>query len=96
MKQSTTALRPEALPPRRSALPIILALSTTLLAGALGGFLMATALPGEDEPAAPVTPATMSHSLLERLLEPTRVPPCTEPVDLPHLHLLGVGGLKAL
>lgn len=95
MKQSTT-LRPEALPPRRTALPIILALATALVAGALGGFLMATALPGEGGPAAPVTPATMSRSFLERLFEPVAVPPCNDAVDQRHLHLLGVGGLKAL
>ena len=96
MKQSTTALRPEALPPRRSALPILLALATALFAGALGGFVMATALPGEGEPAAPVTPATMPQSFFQRLFEPVPVPPCSDPVDQPHVHLLGLGGLKAL
>ena len=94
MKQSTT-LRPEALPPRRSALPITLALATALLAGALGGFLMATALPGEGGPAAPVAPVTTPLTLLERLFEPAPIPPCNNPVGS-HLHLLGVGGLKAL
>ena len=96
MKQPTTALRPEALPPRRSALPITLALATALLTGALGGFLMATALPGEDGSAAPVAPVTTPLTLLERLFEPTAISPCDEPVTWPHMHLLGVGGLKAL
>ncbi len=45
MKQPT--LRPEALPPVRSALPLVLALATALLAGAIGGFLLRSVLPGE-------------------------------------------------
>jgi hypothetical protein len=93
MKEPDNRLRPEALPPRRSALPIFLALATALLAGAIGGFLMATALPGGGEPPAPVTPATAGPSLFERLFEPVRIPPCTKGSQV---HLLGVGGLKAL
>jgi hypothetical protein len=52
-------LRPEALRPVRSALPLLLALSTALLAGALGGFVLHGALPGEDPPpiASPVPEA---------------------------------------
>ena len=48
MKHSITPLRPEALPPGRSALPLVLALATALFAGAIGGFLMRSVLPGEE------------------------------------------------
>jgi hypothetical protein len=51
---ATPPLRPEALLPVRSALPLLLALATALLAGVLGGFLMHAALPG---PAAARPPA---------------------------------------
>lgn len=50
MNRPTSSLRPEALPPVRSALPLLLALSTALLAGAIGGFLLNMLLPG-DPPA---------------------------------------------
>jgi hypothetical protein len=93
MKEPDNRLRPEALPPVRSALPILLALATALLAGATGGFLMATALPRGGEPPAAVTPARAGPSLLERLFEPVRIPPCTKASPV---HLLGVRGLKAL
>ncbi len=65
MKHSTTPLRPEALAPVRSALPLLLALATALLAGAIGGFVMDSALPG-DEPAPPAT----------ELRRSAPVPPC--------------------
>ncbi len=55
MTQPTDRLRPEALPPVRSAKPIFLALATALLTGAIGGFVMHSALPGED----PATPPPM-------------------------------------
>ncbi len=50
MTQPTTPLRPEAKPPVHSTMPLLLALATALLAGALGGFLMHSVLPGDDPP----------------------------------------------
>lgn len=64
---TTPPLRPEALPPVRSAMPLLLALATALLAGVLGGFLMHAALPGE----APARPAAARPAAVHRVPVPS-------------------------
>lgn len=75
-------LRPEALPPARSALPLVLALATALLAGAIGGFLMRSALPGEEVRVEQriVVPATVP-AWVTRLIFDLRpaLEPCVKP-----------------
>lgn len=95
MKEPLSAprLRPEALPPVRSALPLVLALATALLAGAIGGFVMRAALPGDEvrveQPI--VVPATVPYWVTRLMfdLQPT-LEPCVKPkAPAAELKLLG-------
>jgi len=79
MKPSIKPLRPEALPPVRSALPLVLALATALLAGAIGGFLMRAALPGDQvrvEERIIVTPTTVPNWFFRLLFD--KPEPCVK------------------
>ncbi len=81
MKHSITPLRPEALPPVRSALPLVLALGTALLAGAIGGFLMRSVLPGEEVVVEQriVVPATVPYWATRLLFDKPLLEPCVKP-----------------
>jgi len=91
MKPSIKPLRPEALPPVRSALPLVLALATALLAGAIGGFFMRSALPGDpvrvEERLVP--PAAVPLWLFWRLFDQPLPAPCVKnPAPAVELKLL--------